>query len=161
MEGKGELAKSLFEQGYNCAQSVVAAFAQEMGMDTKTAARLVCGLGGGVGRQREICGAVSGMAVVAGFLYGYDTPGDEEGKRRTYEMVQLLSARFREKNGSILCRELLGEEGKDTNFVPSARTAEYYARRPCPGLIFCAGQLLEEYCRERDGGESNGEHHTV
>ncbi len=161
MSEKGELAKALFEQGYNCAQSVVGAFAQELGMDTQTAARLVCGLGGGVGRQREICGAVSGMAIVAGYLYGYGDPDTGEKKKRTYEMVQLLSARFREKNGSIICRELLGEEGKDTRFVPRERTAEYYASRPCPGLIFCAGQILEEYCRGRNGGDSDEYNHTV
>lgn len=156
MGKKAELAQSLFEEGYNCAQAVVCAFSEELGMEKEQVARLICGLGGGVGRLREICGAVSGMAVVSGSLYGYSKPEDLDGKKRTYEMIQKLSARFREENGSILCRELLKEEGNDTSAVPAARTEQYYQDRPCPRLVYCAARILEEYQNERSQEKTNG-----
>lgn len=144
MSEKGRLARALFEQGYNCCQSVVGAFAAEMGMELEEAVRLASAFGGGLGRLREGCGAVSGMALVAGMLYGYASPTDGENKARTYGMMQELARRFRERNGSLLCRDLLGPEGTSTDPVPEARTADYYQRRPCPGLIACAADLLAE-----------------
>ena len=144
MSEKGKLARSLFEQGYNCCQSVVCAFAPELGMDRETAARFASAFGGGLGRLREGCGAVSGMALVAGMLYGYSSPLDDANKARTYAMMQELARRFREKNGSIICRDLLGEEGASTDPTPEARTPEYYRRRPCPHLIEDAADLLAE-----------------
>lgn len=143
MSTKGEQAKAMFEQGYNCAQSVFGAFARELGLEPETALLLASPFGGGMGRLREVCGAVSGMLMVAGLTRGYSAPDDNE-KQRVYALTQELAGRFREKNGSILCRELLGLEGQDTNPVPSARTSDYYQRRPCGELIAYAAELAEE-----------------
>ena len=113
-------------------------------MTVEQAARLASGFGGGIGRLRETCGAVSGMVLIASALRGYESPTDQEEKKRTYAMVQQLVETFRIKNGAILCRELLGEEGKDSNpNAPSARTDAYYGRRPCQHLVACAADLLE------------------
>ncbi len=140
----GEQAERLFLSGYNCAQSVVAAYAEELGLTVEQAARLASGFGGGIGRLRETCGAVSGMALIASILRGYESPTDQEGKKRTYALVQELVEAFRTQNGSILCRELLGEEGNDSNpLSPSVRTSDYYDRRPCQHLVADAADLLE------------------
>lgn len=144
----GERAKELFLQGYNCSQSVAGAFAEEMGMDFKTVVKMVSSFGGGMGRLREVCGTVSGMFFVVGMLYGYDEPKDFEGKKELYGRVQELAGLFKEKTGSIVCRELLGLDGKDTSPTPSLRTAEYYEKRPCPDMAKLAGDILEEYIKE-------------
>lgn len=141
----GKRAEQLFLSGYNCAQSVVAAYAEQLGLTVEQAARLASGFGGGIGRLRETCGAVSGMVLVASVLQGYESPTDQEGKKRTYAMIQELVETFRTKNGSILCRDLLGEEGKDADpRSPSVRTDAYYGRRPCQHLVAGVADLLED-----------------
>lgn len=144
----GERAKELFLEGYNCSQAVAGAYAEEMGMDFKTVVKMVSSFGGGMGRLREVCGTVSGMFFVVGALYGYNEPKDFEGKKELYGRVQELAGLFRKEAGSIVCRELLGLEGKDTSPTPSLRTAEYYEKRPCPDMAKLAGDILEEYIRE-------------
>lgn len=142
---KSERAKELFLEGYNCSQAVVGAFADEMGMDFHTAVKMASSFGGGMGRLREVCGAVSGMFLVAGALYGYDGPKDFSAKKEHYERIQFLAGKFREKTGSIVCRELLGIEGKDSDPTPGERTKEYYKRRPCQEMVALASKILEEY----------------
>ena len=144
---KGKQAEELFVTGYNCAQSVVGAFATEMGMDFDAAVKMASSFGGGMGRMREVCGAVSGMLLAAGAMYGYDAPNDHTAKKEHYERVQLLAEKFREQTGSIICRELLGIEGKDSRPTPSARTGEYYQKRPCAKMVSLAAEILEEYGR--------------
>ena len=121
-----ERAMALFEEGYNCAQSVFLAFSDLHGMDTHMAAALSSSFGGGMGRLREVCGAVSGMFLTAGILYGYDDPGAREEKAAHYARIQELAKAFEEKNGSIVCRELLGLSVKREEPTPKERTAEYY-----------------------------------
>lgn len=145
MQSHGEKAKSLFLEGYNCTQAVVGAFCEEMGLDKELALRIASPFGGGMGRLREVCGTVSGMFIVLGYLYGYDDPKDYERKKELYARVQELAGTFKEENGSIICRELLGLKGKDTSPVPEKRTEDYYKKRPCPGLAAYAANLLEEY----------------
>ena len=139
----GMKAAELFLGGYNCAQSVAVAFCDVTGLDEKFAARMVSSFGGGMGRIREVCGAVSGMFFVLGLLYGYDTPGDDKSKMRLYTDVQALAAKFREQCGSIICREILNNPPTDP--TPSPRTAEYYKVRPCARLVLVAGQLMDEF----------------
>ena len=104
----GELAAQLFLGGCNCAQAVVVAFCDVTGLEKDFAARLSCSFGGGMGRMREVCGAVSGMLMVLGVLYGYDDPGEKDrAKKAHYALVQELAGKFRERNGSIICREIL------------------------------------------------------
>ena len=142
----GIKAAELFLSGYNCAQAVAVAFCDVTGMDEKTAARTVSAFGGGMGRLREVCGAVSGMLFVLGTLYGYDTPGDDVSKKRLYGEVQALAGRFREENGSIICREILKNPPSDPN--PTPRTAEFYAKRPCAKMVMTAAGLMEEFMEE-------------
>ena len=148
--GKGKEAKELFLQGYNCSQSVVGAYAGRLGMDFDVAMKTASSFGGGMGRLREVCGAVSGMFFVAGALYGYEDPKDPEAKKEHYERIQLLASRFKKEAGSIICRELLGLDGKDTSPTPSERTEEYYKKRPCPDKVALAAKILEEYIKEEE-----------
>lgn len=143
-----ERAKELFLEGYNCSQSVVLAFEDMYDMDAKEVLRLCSPFGGGMGRLREVCGTVSGMYMVLGMLYGYNDPKDYEGKKELYARVQELARRFREENGSIVCRELLGLDHKSDESVPEKRTEEYYKKRPCPDLCACAAGILEKYIEE-------------
>lgn len=153
--GKKEQAEELFTQGYNCAQAVVLAYADQTGMERETAARLASSFGGGMGCLREVCGAVSGMFMMAGALYGYDDPKAPEEKKEHYQRIQELAAKFKEKNGSIVCRELLGLDGGAKRSTPELRTAEYYKKRPCKELVGMAADILEASMREWD--EKNGD----
>ncbi len=139
----GIKASECFLQGYNCAQAVAVAFSDMTGLPEQTAARTVSAFGGGMGRLREVCGAVSGMFFVLSCLYGYDTPGDDVSKKALYTDVQALAARFREEAGSIVCREILKNPPSDPN--PTPRTAEFYKTRPCTRMTMIAGRLLDEY----------------
>ncbi len=152
---KKEKAMDYFKEGFNCSQSVFLAFAEEYGLDKQTALKLSSSFGGGMGRMREVCGSVSGMLMAAGLIYGYDSPNDNDAKREHYKRVQQLAGGFREKNGSIICRELLGQTGKDNSFVPSERTDEYYKKRPCAELVGEAAEILEKYIIEYENGIKN------
>ena len=138
-----EYAAELFLTGYNCAQAVAVAFCDVTGMEPKATAKLASSFGGGMGRMREVCGAVSGMLMVAGVLYGYDAADGEESKKAHYALVQELAGQFREQVGSIVCREILKNPPSDP--VPSPRTEEYYAQRPCVRMVYTAANILEEY----------------
>ena len=140
-----EKAIDLFFAGANCAQAVFAAFSPLTGFEEKAALRIAAPFGGGFGRQREVCGAVSGMCMAAGVLYGYDDLTDEEIKKAHYRMVQELCNAFRERFGTIICRELLGEKKTVTFTDPSPRTEEYYRQRPCARQVGVAAEILENY----------------
>ena len=141
-----EYAAELFLKGYNCAQAVAVAFCDVTGLDVDFTARMASSFGGGMGRMREVCGAVSGMLMVAGLLYGYDTPGDDVTKKAHYTLVQDLSGKFREAVGSIVCREILKNPPSDPN--PTPRTAEFYKIRPCARMVSLAAKILDEYIAE-------------
>ncbi len=136
-------AAELFLGGYNCAQAMVVAFCDVTGLERDFAARLSSSFGGGMGRMREVCGAVSGMLMVAGLLYGYETPGDDVCKKAHYTLVQDLSGQFRQEVGSIICREILKNPPSDPN--PTPRTAEFYKTRPCARMVMLAAKILDEY----------------
>ena len=148
---RGQRAFELFKEGYNCSQAVVLAFADLIGMDEKLLTRVTSSFGGGMGRLREVCGAVSGMFFVAGALYGYEEPGTagQQEKAAHYERIQELAGEYRAVNGSIVCRELLGlaTSGADQP-TPELRTAEYYKKRPCGQLVMRAATILESYIKE-------------
>lgn len=140
--GKREEAEALFLSGANCAQAVLCAFEKEVGLEHKTAMMLASSFGGGMGRMREVCGAVSGMFMVAGLLYGYDENSPKEAKAEHYELIRNLADRFRDKTGSILCRELLDKKAI-VGGLPEERTPEYYKSRPCAYLVGLAAQITE------------------
>ena len=139
-------AAELFLSGYNCAQAVMVAFCDVTGLEEKAAAKMISAFGGGMGRMREVCGAVSGMFMVLSLLYGYDEPGDDRAKMLLYQQVQQLGQKFREENGSIVCREILDNPPSDPN--PSPRTVEYYAKRPCARMVMTAARLMDEFIAE-------------
>ncbi len=140
-------AAELFLNGSNCAQAIVVAFCDVTGMEPALAAKISSPFGGGMGRMREVCGAVSGMLMVAGLLYGYDDPGEKDvNKKEHYQLVQELAGKFREEVGSIVCREILKNPPSDPN--PSPRTAEYYKSRPCARMVMTAARILDEYISE-------------
>ncbi len=146
---KQQDAEELFAGGCNCAQAVLAAFCDECKLDRETAMRIGSSLGGGMGRLREVCGAVSGMFVVAGLLYGESAPGDKAKKDAHYRLIQDLAAEFKAEHGSIICRELLAlPEGKSEP-VSEERTAGYYRRRPCKEIVSFAAMLMEKKMREK------------
>ena len=137
-----EKAAELFEAGYNCSQSVAGAFAEELGFSEKQIMTVIAGLGGGVGRMREVCGAVSGMAVVLSMKEGGYDVNDQEGKHKLYGDIQAVADRFKEENGAIRCSELLGIERDGS--MPSKRDAAFH-KRPCKEYVRCAAKILEEY----------------
>jgi C_GCAxxG_C_C family probable redox protein len=148
-----EKAFLLFKTGYNCGQSVLCAFEKEIGLDFETLAKIGSSLGGGMGRLREVCGAVSGMFVAAGMIYGYTNPEDLLAKAKHYKLIQELAQKFKDKNRYIVCRDLLGTGKEFQSPIPEARTEEYYKKRPCAELVRCAAAILEEYIR--NGNKEN------
>lgn len=150
---RAEQARAYFMEGYNCAQSVTMAFAEDMGMDADAAARMASSFGAGLGRLREVCGAVSGMALVTGCIYGYSDPKADQEKAEQYAVIQKMAGQFREQNGSIICRELLDGINRDTNPVPEVRTEAYYAARPCARLVYEAAEIMEKEMERRKEGK--------
>ncbi len=136
---KGEKAEMMFKSGCNCSQAVAVAFADEIGMSEELVKRLTIGFGAGMGRMREVCGAVSGMTFVISALYDGD-------KAEIYERVQNVANAFKEQNGSVVCKELLGlaTKGFDSP-TPEKRTNEYYKKRPCSQIVKIAADILERY----------------
>ena len=143
MKNYSEIACKNFLNGCNCAQSVLCAFSDVTGLDEKTSMKLASSFGGGMGRLREVCGAVTSMFMISGLLNGYDYAGDDIGKTRQYQLVQDLAEKFKEQHGTIICRELLGLDGAE-NPVPSKRTPEYYAGRPCEAFVRTAAEIIEK-----------------
>ena len=137
MNDRVEKSEKLFKSGLNCAQSVFTAFADELGLDEDLAKRVACGLGGGVGRMREVCGAVSAAAMVIGMRLGPD-------KTAAYPAIQEFCAKFKAETGSIVCRELLAGTGATAGGAPDARTPTYYRKRPCVELVKLAATLLAD-----------------
>ena len=150
-------ARRLFYEGYNCAQAVFCSFCDLTGLDRDAAARLSSSFGGGAGRLRELCGTVSGALLALGLLRGYSDPGDPEAKAAHYRLVQEFARRFREKNGSIVCRELLRDVPTTPGGEPEPRTPEFYARRPCLRLAGEAAALLEELLAETENDDQREE----
>ena len=143
-----ETARTLFLQGYNCAQSVVCAFDDITGLDREISARLASSFGGGMGRLREVCGTVSGSLLVLGLLLGYADPEDMQAKTDHYHLVQEFARRFKEINGTIICRELLSGVKTKPGNEPEERTKEYYATRPCLRHVGEAAAIVDELLRE-------------
>lgn len=143
MTDYSQKAVEYFKQGYNCAQSVFLAFANDFGFDDETALKLSSSFGGGMGRLREVCGAVSSMFAIAGLKCGYTSPNDDEVKAQHYELIQNLAEKFKTEFGTIICRELLGlSDGADSP-VPSKRTEQYYKERPCEDFIRFAANIIQ------------------
>ena len=150
MTDHAELARALFMKGYNCAQSVACAFCDVTELDIDTAARMASSFGGGLGRLREVCGTVSGAALILGIVRGYSDPADPQAKIDHYHRVQAFARRFEAAHGSIVCRELLRGVEVAPGDEPEARTEAYYQKRPCPALAWSAARILEEMLSQED-----------
>ncbi len=144
MSGHDVKAEKLFRDGYNCSQSVLLAFGDITGLEDETAARLSSSFGGGIGRMREVCGAVSGGCMVLGLIKGYRDPDDREAKKAHYALIREFADRFKEINGSIICRELLSGVAAARGGDPEPRTNEYYKKRPCAQLCRQAAEILDD-----------------
>lgn len=141
-----------FMAGYGCCQSVVAAFADLYGLDDTQAKKIAAGFGGGVGRLRMMCGAVSGIVMLVGLDCGQTEGSDREGKSACYKVVQQLLAQSEAENGSLICAEILGIKGHEkahSNYVASARTAEYYRQRPCAAKVESAARIFANYLKSK------------
>jgi len=145
-----EKAMQSFLDGYNCSQCMILAFEDLITIDLETALKIASPFGGGMGRLREVCGSVSGMFMVLGYIRGYSEPEDYEGKKVLYEHIQELARRYEEANGSIICRDLLGLTEKKQDATPEKRTDEYYKKRPCTEKIGSAAEILEAYLIENN-----------
>lgn len=149
-------ARKLFkEKGYNCCQAVVLAYNDIFGLDDVTAASVASGFGGGMGRMREVCGSVSGMVILAGFISPATDPGIKTARTANYALVQEVAEEFRKINGSILCKELLGLVPMGSGTMtpkespePSDRTSEYYKKRPCEELVGISARIIGEKLRQ-------------
>ena len=150
MKDHAKLAHENFKRGYNCAQAVAIAFADELGVDEERAARLASSFGGGMGKMREVCGAVSGALLVYGALRGNSDPEDGEAKKQHYANVRAFADRFKAEHETIICRELLHNIGlkKDIGGDPEERTPEYYRTRPCVRFVETAATVLAEMLAE-------------
>lgn len=146
-----EIASQLFLEGYNCSQSVFTAFCHRFNMDEETALKISAGLGGGVGRMREVCGAVSGAAMVIGSICAATQGDDSESKKRNYELVREFADRFTAVHKSVVCRDLLRLGVQMENSAePESRTAEYYKKRPCLKVVEDAAEILMELIKENE-----------
>ena len=148
MTNRKALAEELFYKGYNCSQSVLLAYSDMTGLDEKTAAMISSSFGGGIGRMREVCGAVSGGAMVLGLIKGYSDPSDRKAKAEHYALIRDFAGRFKTENGSYICRELLEGTGAGEGGTPQERTPEFYKKRPCARLISSACGIIDEMLGE-------------
>ena len=150
-EARMRRAEDLFMQGFNCSQSVAAAFADVYGCTEEQMLRMSAGFGAGIGRLRLSCGAFNAMALLAGLDCGSTTPGDREGKSYNYKVVQQLAAQFQEEHGSLICSELLRlKKGAPLSYEASERTAEYYQKRPCVRQIISAARIYADYLAQKE-----------
>ena len=138
-------AKEFFNRGYNCAQAVALAYADITALDERTVATITASFGGGMGRLREVCGAVSGMSFLASFISPCPTAEDGEAKKANYALVQKFAEEFRQQNGNIVCRSLLGLDRPKDEPTPSPRTAEYYQKRPCAEYVYDAALIVGKH----------------
>ena len=159
---RADLAETFFRQGYGCCQAVAAAFAPELELPTETAIRLASGFSAGFGRLREVCGAFSALCLVAGQVWGYSDPLDQETKKALYRRIQGMAASLRQQHGSILCRELLARAGvaddgpqgspqERSLFYDTATTGMYSLPRPAALLeeqLAAEGRLLPFPCND-------------
>lgn len=138
-------AKEYFLNGYNCTQSVALAFADITNLSEEMVATITASFGGGMGRLREVCGAVSGMAFLASFISPCPTATNAAAKKANYALVQEFAEQFRKQNGAIVCRTLLGLDRPKDEPTPSPRTTEYYKKRPCADLVYDAALIIGEH----------------
>ncbi len=140
---RAEAAAEIMRKGLNCSQSVVKAFASELGVPEDAAVKMAASFGGGMGRHGYICGAVSGAAIVIGAKFGNCDPADTAGREKTYAAVSKLLERFGKEYGTVLCRELIKTDMRNPEELKRAREQGVFVHQ-CPVFVRSAGEILEE-----------------
>ena len=135
-------AIEIFEQGYNCSQAVFMAYSDKYGIDSETASKLATSFGGGMGRLREVCGAVSGMFLVLGMEYPFTDTKDKASKNTNYKAVQHTANEFKSIMGSYICADLLKLKHLPQNPESSERNETYYKSRPCTRCVAVAAEIV-------------------
>lgn len=143
--GRTELAVEYFMSGYNCSQSIFAAYCDLFGISAEQGLLIAAGLGAGVGRMREVCGAITGSAMILGLKYGSQNPADTAAKTEMYKNIQKFANEFKDIHSTVICRELLGNVSASKGSMPDKRTMEYYEKRPCAQIVKDAAVILEKY----------------
>jgi C_GCAxxG_C_C family probable redox protein len=139
---KAEQAVAEFLSGFNCAESIVATYAQANGLDKGTALKLACGLGAGMGRMAHVCGAVSGAFIIIGLHYGRTLPSDNQAKEKVFGLVRKFTDEFKKQKGSIICKDLMGCDLSTPDGFKYAGDHNL-ARTICPELVRTAATILE------------------
>jgi len=139
---KYEAASEYMKKGYNCAQSIMKAYASEFGMKEEDAIRMASVLGGGIGRNGHICGAVSGAALIVGMKFGTADPADLPAKEKAYNKTNELLEKFSAEYKSVSCRELIPYDVKNPEELKKAREDGVFMTR-CPLFVLSAGRILE------------------
>lgn len=147
INSRAEKAEGFFKEGFNCAQSVALSFSDVVKIDRESILKLTSGFGGGVGRLREVCGTVSGAVFILNSVFGYSSPSDLNAKSELYRIIQEFAEEFKKETGSIVCRELLGEN-KGSGYLPEKRDNEYYKKRPCAKLCYLSAEILEKILKK-------------
>lgn len=147
MSDRAVKGKNYFLEGYNCSQSVALAFADIVNVDKETLLKMASCFGGGMGRLREVCGTFSGILLIEGLTLGYSSPDAKKSKTELYAKIHMLADEFKNKNGSLICRDLLKGVEHTDGAVPEERTPEYYKKRPCPDIVASAVEMLEEHLK--------------
>ena len=145
-----EKAEKYFCSGYNCAQAVLCAYCDITGIDESTAQRWASSFGGGMGKLREACGAVTGAFAVLGLLYGGYDVNDNKAKSEHYALVRKMAEGFKDKHGTINCEQLLKGIANAKGSDPAERTEEYYKVRPCARFVGDACDILDSIIKERE-----------
>jgi C_GCAxxG_C_C family probable redox protein len=133
---------SRFAAGFNCSQAVLSAYAGHLGLDDDSALKIASGFGGGMGRRAETCGAVTGAFMVLGLRYG-QASSDREAKEAIYARIREFADRFQARNGSLLCRDLLGCDISSPDGLRRAKDDKLLTT-VCPKLVRDAAEILEE-----------------
>jgi C_GCAxxG_C_C family probable redox protein len=145
---KAEQAAEYMRGGLNCAQSVVKAYAAELGIDENLAVKMASSFGGGMARNGYVCGAVSGAAFILGARYGFTDPAEPGAREKTYAKVNALIERFQKENGAVQCRDLLGIDPTNPDEWKRVREAGAFADK-CPLFVQSAAKLVEEILKEQ------------
>lgn len=154
MEHKA-VAEVLFASGCNCAQAVFVAFSDVTGLDRQTAMKISSSFGGGMGKLREVCGAVTGAFMVAGMLWGYDDVTDETAKKEHYALIRRIADDFNKKHNTYICNYLLkGIANANVSSDPEPRTEEYYKVRPCVRFVSTAAEILDNIIAEKEAAQN-------
>ena len=142
-ESRVEEVVKTHAEGFSCAQALLSVYGPELGMDRETALKIAGGFGGGMGRMAGICGAVTGAFMVIGLVHSMTKKGDLQQKELSYEYIRKFAEKFRQRNRTLVCRELMGVDVSTPEGFAESK-AKNIARTVCPKFVRDAAEILEE-----------------